>query len=92
MSDLILDSMIEARNAMEWEELNREPEVDMDEAAGLLGDALDDISIVFKDLGEAAAAVKGHPMEDRILSLFKDLELVQDDMVSMKARIEEVKR
>ena len=90
MSDRILDSMIEARNAQEWEDLNQEPEVDAGMAVEFLGYALGDLETVVSEIGEAAGAMKGDPMEYRILSLLEDIGRVQDDMTSMRARLEEV--
>jgi len=89
VKDLILDSMVEARAAREWEEINQEPVIDTDMAINFLGFALGDLESVFSSIGEAADSVKSSPMHYRILSLLEDLGRVRDDITSIKTRMEE---
>lgn len=87
-----IGAMIEARNAREWEEANREPEMDPEAVDLSLGDALSELTDACGDLAMAAAEAEGFPYAARIMSLFADLETIQDEITSLRARIsEEVK-
>ena len=84
-------AMIEARNAREWEELNTFIEPDFEEIDLDMGDALDNLTEACKALADAAKELEYHPYEYRVRSLFSDLESIQDDITSLRARLKEVK-
>lgn len=86
-----LDAMIEARNAAEWEEINEEPVLDREEVCERLNGALDSLKDVFIEIGGALSETGGFSVHSQVSSIWNDLELVQDDLTSLIARIKEVK-
>lgn len=90
MKDWQLDAMWENESARIWEEQNKDP--DLSEAITRMDWAMDHAADVATHLGEAIEAAKGTVYEARIMSIFEDLETLQDDMTSLKARMEEEKR
>ena len=86
-----LDAMIEARNAAEWEEINEEPVLDREEVCERLNGALDSLKDVFIEIGGALSETGGFSVHSQVSSIWDDLELVQDDLTSLIARIKEVK-
>lgn len=82
-----LDAMIEARNSAEWEEINEEPELDTEDVAEELTDALDDLLQCMKHIGTAANTAKGFPVWDDLMELFDGLEPYQTDVETLRDRI-----
>ena len=83
-----IDAMIEARNAREWEEQNKVAEPDYAEIEMHISDALDYLRVA---LADAMVEAKDSPEEARIRSLVDDIESLQNDAASMRARMKEVK-
>ena len=82
-------AMVEARNAREWEELNEEPVLDTEEVMYQLAGVEDDFSNAKYDLGEAIKLAEGFPLKYQIESIMDDLNRLNDDIISLKARIKE---
>jgi hypothetical protein len=81
-------AMIEARNAQEWEELNAEPEIPVYLIDSELWNAWCECSDANDRLAWACEYAKGHPFEDKVLSLMDEIEKIQD---AIKKLQEEVK-
>ena len=86
-----IDAMIEARNAREWEEQNKVAEPDYAEIEMHISDALDYLRETMMALADAMVEAKDSPEEARIRSLVDDIESLQNDAASMRARMKEVK-
>lgn len=84
-----IDAMIEARNAQAWEELNQEPILDTEDVMYQLSGVEDDLKNAMFDLGEAVKAAEGFPVEYRIKSIMDDINRLNDEVISLKARIKE---
>ena len=83
-----LDAMIEARNAREWEEQNTFAEIDYAEIDTGLEDALDSLGDTYQAIADAANEAEGSPDAFKIRSLLGDLEVIRDDLISLRAMIQ----
>ena len=90
LKDWQVGAMWEADAARQWEEENKD--VDLRESITEVGYAMDYAGSLAEWLGKAANDAKGSVFEARIMSVFEDLERLQDDMTSLKARMEEEAR
>ena len=82
-----LDAMIEARNAREWEELNAFAEIDYAEIDTELEDALDSLKDTYQALADSANEAEGSPDAYKIRSLLGDLDVIRDDLISLRANL-----
>jgi len=82
-----LDAMIEARNSAEWEEITEVVQPDADEIEYQMNECDDDLANALTDLAEAIKAAEGSPEENRIRSIFSDLESVRNDVAILKQKI-----
>lgn len=82
-----LDAMIEARNAREWEELNAFAEIDYAEIDTELEDALDSLKDSYQAIADAANEAEGSPDAYKIRSLLGDLDVIRDDLISLRANL-----
>ena len=90
LKDWQAGAMWEAEAAAEWEAKNKD--ADITESIDEIGYALDHLEDVAKWLGEAANHAAGTVFQARILSVFEDMENLQVDMTSLKARMQEEAR
>lgn len=90
MKDWQLDAMYEAESDKIWEEQNKDRS--LTEVIDQMQYAMNYSEDVARNLGEAINEAKGTVYEARIMSIFEDLERLQDDMTSLKARMEEEAR
>lgn len=90
MKDWQLDAMYEAESDKIWEEQNKDRS--LTEVIDQMQYAMNYSEDVARNLGEAINEAKGTVFEARIMSIFEDLERLQDDMTSLKARMEEEAR
>lgn len=86
-TDADLDAMYEADLARDWEEQNKEPEIDRSGIFDQLGYAWDELSEVVSNLAEAAGLAEGHPYADRIISFQNDVEEVQRDLQKIRDQL-----
>lgn len=86
-TDADLDAMYEADLAQDWEEQNREPEINRFGIFNQLGYAWDELSEVISNLAEAAGLAEGHPYADRIISFQNDVEEVQRDLQKIRDQL-----
>ena len=86
-TDADLDAMYEADLAKDWEEQNREPEINRFGIYNQLGYAWDALSEAVSNLAEAASLAEGHPYADRIASFQADVEDVQRDLQKIRDRL-----
>ena len=86
-----VDTLYERYCEAEWERLNAETPMDTQEVVYDLESAKESLEDVFYRLGQAIKEAEGFPVEDKIRSLWDDFETVQDDLVSLIARVKEVK-
>lgn len=86
-TDADLDAMYEADLARDWEEQNKEPEIDRFGIYYQLGYAWDELSEVVSNLAEAAGLAEGHPYADRIISFQNDVEEVQKDLQKIRDQL-----
>ncbi len=90
MKDWQLDAMWENESERIWEEQNQD--VDLTEAITRMGYAYDHTCDVCTRLAEAAESAKGTVYEDRIMSIFNDMEELQADINSLHERMKEEAR
>ena len=90
MKDWQLDAMWENESDRIWEEQNKD--VDLTEAITWMGYAYDHACDTGARLAEAAESAKGTVFDDRIMSIFNDLERLQDDINSLQERMKEEQR
>ena len=83
-----IGAMIEARNAREWEEQNTFVEIDYAEVDTGLEDALDSVKTAYQAIADAANEAEGSPEAYRIRSLLGDLDVIRDDLISLRAMIQ----
>jgi len=84
-----LDAMIEARNAREWEELNKTVKPNYTEIDEGLDEALDGLKDTYQAIADAALEANGSPNEYRISALLIDLDNIRDELTSLKNRLRE---
>lgn len=82
-------AMIEARNAREWEAQNTFIAPDYKEIDTELEDALESLKTAYQAIADAAREAEGIPGEYRISSLLGDIDVIRDDITSLKARLRE---
>lgn len=90
MKDWQLDAMWEAESDRIWEEQNKD--VDLTESITRMWYAFDHACDAGKWLAEAAEGAKGTVFEDRIMSIFNDLEQLREDINSLQDRMKEEAR
>lgn len=90
MKDWQLDAMWEAESDRIWEEQNKD--VDLTESITRMGYAFEHACDAGQRLAEAAEGAKGTVFEDRIMSIFNDLEQLQADINSLQERMKEEAR
>lgn len=83
-----LDAMIEARRAMEWEEENAEPEMDVCGVESELGYAWDELEKGYDRLAEACGKAEGFPAEHKIQSLIDRLEKLQNEIRDLRKEVQ----
>lgn len=89
MSDL--DMMIEIRDAREWEEQNREPEIPKSAIVAGLGYASACLSEAVNDwLAEACDFAEGTPVERKIQSLIDRLDDMQKEIRIIKREVKDL--
>ena len=90
LKDWQAGALWEADAANQWEEQNKD--VDLTESIDDLGYAADHATDTAKWLGQAAKEAEGTVFAERIMSIFEDLERLQDDLTSLQARMQEEAR
>lgn len=90
MKDWQLDAMYEAESDKIWEDQNKDRS--LIEVIDYMQYAMNYSEDMARNLGEAIEAAKGTVYEARIASVFEDLERLQDDLTSLKARMEEARK
>lgn len=90
MKDWQLDAMWEAESDRIWEEQNKD--VDLTEAITRMEYAFEHASDAGQRLAEAAEGAKGTVFEDRIMSIFNDLEQLREDINSLQERMKKEAR
>jgi len=90
LADWQVGAMWEADAARQWEEENKGP--DLTEAITHLGYAFDYAKSAADWLKEAARNAEGSVFEQRILSIFDDLEQLKTDMIGTETRMKEEAR
>lgn len=82
-----VSAMIEARNAMEWEELNEEPEMPVSDVDSQLGEAFRLLNESYDRIAKAADYAKDFPLEAKLDSILHDLENLTNDIEKYRREV-----
>jgi len=84
-----LDAMYEARCAQDWEDQNREPEMDVCGVDAQLGYAWDEMENAYNHLAEAIGIAEDFPVEYKIQSVLDELENLQNEVRKIQKEVKD---